>query len=211
LTDIILETKQLSFQDMIHYQDISILSDKVNFIVGSSGTGKSTLLRLFNGTYSPSNGSVFYLGKDISEIDTIELRKEVLLVSQSVYLFDTSIRDNFKHFYEFRGLNTPSDQDMKRFLDICCIPFSLEHDCTTMSGGERQRVYIAIFLSFQPKVIMLDEPTSALDKENSQNVIQNVLTFCKDNKITAIIVSHDSRITDAFAENIITIARRDGE
>ena len=69
-----------------------------------------------------------------------------------------------------------------------------------MSGGERQRVYIGIFLSFNPKVLMLDEPTSALDDENSEIVIKNVLDYCKDQGITVIVVSHDKQLTDKFAE-----------
>lgn len=209
MENIILKTKELSFQNMIHYDEIQVPSKKVNFIVGSSGTGKSTLLRLFNGTLSPSSGSIYYEEKDIETIDTIELRKEILLISQSIYLFDGSIEDNFRQFYEYRGLEVPSQDDMKYFLDICCIPFELNKDCTTMSGGERQRVYIAIFLSFQPKIIMLDEPTSALDKENSHNVIRNVLTFCKEKGITVIVVSHDPNLTETFAENMITIVRRE--
>lgn len=204
----IIETRDLSFHDMIHYQDIGVIANKVNFIVGNSGTGKSTLLKLFNATYSPSNGSVLYQGRDIFDINTIDLRKEVLLISQQVYLFDESIRDNFIRFYEYRELNPPSEQKMTEFLTICRIHFPLEQDCSTMSGGERQRVYIAIYLSFLPRVLMLDEPTSALDKENSHDVMHNVLHFCKENEITVIIVSHDPRITEEFAENIITIAKR---
>ncbi|MBH1940593.1 ATP-binding cassette domain-containing protein [Mobilitalea sibirica] len=211
MESMIISTKDLSFNDIIHYQDVGIIKNQVNFIVGSSGTGKSTLLRLFNGTYSPSQGNVFYEGQDLNEIDTIELRKEILLISQSLYLFDLSIRDNFIQFYEYRGLDAPSEQEMRRFLDLCCIPFPLEQDCTTMSGGERQRIYIAIFLSFHPKVLMMDEPTSALDKENSQNVIHNVLSYCKENNITVIIVSHDPNITEQFAEHVITIKRRESQ
>ncbi|QHQ62385.1 ATP-binding cassette domain-containing protein [Anaerocolumna sedimenticola] len=206
---IIIETKSLSFQNMIYYQDIQINENKVNFIVGKSGTGKSTLLRLFNGTLSPSGGAVYYRGKDILTVDTINLRKEILLISQSLYLFDESIKENFNKFYEYRGKTVPSEQKMKEFLDICCIDFPLDKDCLTMSGGERQRVYTAIFLSFLPKVIMLDEPTSALDKQNSFNVIHNVLIFCKENGITAIIVSHDKELTDSFADTIITIEKRE--
>lgn len=209
LEEIILQTKDLSYNTMIHYKDISILQNKVNFIVGSSGIGKSTLLRLFNGTLSPSSGNILYKGEDISEINTIDLRKEVLLISQSVYLFDMNIRDNFKQFYEYRGMTAPSDEIMLEFLAMCNITFPLDKDCMTMSGGERQRVYIAIYVSFLPKVIMLDEPTSALDKENSHQVIQNVIEFCKKKGITVIIVSHDIAVTESFTENLITIERRD--
>lgn len=203
--NIIFETRNLSFRDTIHYQDISIVKDKVNFIVGRSGTGKSTLLRLFNGTLTPSAGEIFYAGDNLLEMDTIELRKKVSLISQSVYLFDSSIRDNFIQFYEYRGLPAPTNEMMLEFLKLSQIDFPLDKDCTTMSGGERQRVYIAIFLSFLPKVLMLDEPTSALDKDNGYNVMQNVISFCKEKGITVIIISHDNNLTETFGENIVAI------
>jgi putative ABC transport system ATP-binding protein len=209
LENIILRTKNLSFNKMIDYKDIQIEKNKATFIVGKSGTGKSTLLRLFNGTLSPSNGSIYYSEKDISEIDTILLRQELLLISQTVYLFDTSIKENFKQYYGYRELGQPSDDEMKYFLDLCSVPFSLDSDCTIMSGGERQRVYIAIFLSFKPKVLMLDEPTSALDKQTGNEVIKNILDYCKNNEITVVAVSHDGNLTDKFAENIITIGGED--
>lgn len=209
MENIIIETKNLSFNEIIKYNDIKIIQHKSNFIIGKSGSGKSTLLRLFNGTMSPSSGTVFYSGKDINDIYTINLRQEVLLVSQSVYLFDATIRENFNHFYDYRELTPPSEEKMKYFLDLCCVPFSLDIDCTTMSGGERQRVYIAIFLSFNPDVLMLDEPTSALDRQSSVNVMENVLTYCGENGITSVVVSHDANITEKFAENIIMIGEDD--
>lgn len=200
----ILEAKGLIFHD-IHYPDIYIIKNKVNFIIGSSGAGKTTLLRLFNATASPDNGKILYLGEDISKIDTIKLRNDILLVNQTIYLFDATIRENFLQFYEYRGEVAPTGQIMEKFLAICCIPFPLDHDCTRMSGGERQRIYMAILLSFYPKVLLLDEPTSALDKENSLMVMQNIAVFCKENETTLIVVSHDGKITEAFAENIINL------
>jgi putative ABC transport system ATP-binding protein len=206
--EIILETKNLSFQDFIHYQDISIISNQSNFIIGESGTGKSTLLRLFNGTLPQSEGSILYKGMDILELNTIDLRKEVLLISQSVFLFDMSIKDNFNQFYEYRSIPVISSEEMQKYLNICCVPFPLDKDCTTMSGGERQRVYMAIYLSFHPTVLMLDEPTSALDKQNSVNVMKNIMTYCNENQITVVVVSHDPALTETYADNIITIEKR---
>lgn len=205
MDNIILETRNLIFNDMINYNDIQIIRNKANFIVGKSGTGKSTLLRLFNGTLSPSNGDIYYSNKDISDIDTIDLRHEILLISQSIFLFDASIKENFKQFYEYRDLASPSEEEMKYFLNLCSISFPLDNICTTMSGGERQRIYTAIFLSLNPRILMLDEPTSALDKQNSITVINNVLSYCKENDITVIIVSHDGNITEKFSENTIVI------
>lgn len=200
----ILETKDLSFKG-IRYQDISIEENRVNFIVGRSGTGKSTLLRLFNGMLTPDTGVLTYRGEDIEKIDTIALRREILLISQSVYLFDATIRENFREFYGYRGMEIPMEKEMKEFLAMCRITFPLDKDCSNMSGGEKQRVYMAIYLSFLPKVVMLDEPTSALDKENGLEVIRNIIAFCKGKGITVLIVSHDGSLTETFAENIITI------
>lgn len=209
MSNFILETRSLSFDEFIDYKDIKIEKNKSNFIVGKSGTGKSTLLKLFNGTLSSSSGSIFYSGKDISEVDTIILRQEILLISQTVFLFDMSVKENFKEYYSYRDLPLPSEEEMRFFLDLCSVPVSLESSCTTMSGGERQRVYTAIFLSFKPKVLMLDEPTSALDKQTGITVIKNILDFCRENEITVVAVSHDGNLTEKFAENIITIGEEE--
>ncbi|WFR60049.1 ATP-binding cassette domain-containing protein [Anaerocolumna sp. AGMB13025] len=208
---IILETKSLSYHNLIKYQDIKIYENHTNFIVGKSGTGKSTLLRLFNSTLPPSEGSIWYKDQDVMTLDTIKLRKEILLISQLVYLFDDSIKGNFTEFYKYRDMPVPTDQKIKEFLEICCLDLPLEKDCLTMSGGERQRVYTAIFLSFLPEVLMLDEPTSALDQQNGHNVIHNVLGFCKENRITTIIVSHDQELTNSFAEKVITLEKRENQ
>jgi putative ABC transport system ATP-binding protein len=199
-----LETKDLSFKG-IRYQDIAIEENRVSFIVGRSGTGKSTLLRLFNGMLTPDTGILTYNGEDIEKIDTIALRREILLISQSVYLFDVSIRENFREFYGYRGMEMPTEKEMTDFLAMCRITFPLDKDTSNMSGGEKQRVYMAIFLSFLPRVVMLDEPTSALDRENGTEVIRNVIGFCREKGITMVIVSHDGSLTETFAENIITI------
>lgn len=191
----------------IKYQRISIEKESVTFIVGESGTGKSTLLKLFNQTVSQTSGDIYFEGKNVEEYCAVELRKHISLISQSVFLFDDTIKANFEKFYEYRGEKIISNDDIRFFLNLCCIPFELDKDCTTMSGGERQRVYTAIFLSFKPKVIMLDEPTSALDNKNSYDIIQNIISFCKENHITVIIVSHDKNLTQKFAEKIISIEK----
>lgn len=208
LEEFILETKELCFNNIIAYKDIKISRGKVTFITGESGCGKSTLLKLFNGTLSQSKGKVFYNGKDTEKLNSIELRKEILLISQNVFLFDGTIKDNFIKFYEYRGEAVPSDKEINDYLNICCISFPLDKDCRTMSGGEKQRVYIAIYLSFKPEVIMLDEPTSALDSINTFSVIENILSFCRKVNSTVIIVSHDKELTEKFAEDNIALERR---
>ena len=207
MADFLFKAKQLCFHDTICFADLEIPNGKTTFVTGPSGAGKSTLLRLLNGVLSPTHGQLYYLGRNLEEFDTIELRKEVLLVSQAVFLFDGSIRDNFADFYEHREKNLPGDQTIKKFLAICCLPFEPDATTNTMSGGEKQRLYLAIFLSFHPAVLMLDEPTSALDSETANRVMQNIITYCQAEGITVIAVSHDQALTKRFGENILTLER----
>jgi len=207
MNQILFETQNLSFNNIITYPDIKIPKNKVTFIRGKSGIGKSTLLKFFNKTLTQTSGDIFYCNKNINHLDSIELRKEISLISQGVFLFDDSIRNNFINFYNFRGEPVISDEEMQFFLKLCCIDFDLSRVCTTMSGGERQRIYMAIFLSFKPKVLMLDEPTSSLDSANSMQVITNVINYCKDTGVTVIIISHDNELIKNFSENTLLIER----
>ncbi|HEX3032219.1 MAG TPA: ATP-binding cassette domain-containing protein [Bacillota bacterium] len=209
MTEHILETRDLEFNNVLSYGNLKIPRGKATFLVGESGRGKSTLLKLFNASLSPSRGELYYEGQKLEELDTIALRKEVLLISQNVFLFDTTIRENFRSFYEYREWELPSADRMEEFLRLCCLRLPLDRDCTTMSGGERQRVYMAIYLSFAPKVLMLDEPTSALDSRNGHDVLANILSYCREHAITPVVVSHDQELTREFAENIIQVGRRD--
>ena len=77
------QTQGLRFQDFLSYPDLVLPRDRATFLVGPSGVGKSTLLRLFNATLSPSAGRVLYNGRDVASMDTLALRREVSLVSRS--------------------------------------------------------------------------------------------------------------------------------
>lgn len=196
----ILTAKNVIFKNSIRYPLIQIASQKTTFIQGESGCGKSTLLRLFNATICPSAGQILFAAQDIQSLDTTDLRKQILLVSQQVFLFNQSIKENFITYYTYRTLPVPNEQTMKTFLRICCIDIPLDTLCTTLSGGERQRVSLAIFLSFTPTVLMLDEPTSALDTQNATTLIGNIKTFCTNHNITLIVVSHDTTLSTQFAD-----------
>lgn len=203
----VLSANKVNFKQMIHYPLVEIEKDAVTFISGDSGCGKSTLLKLFNGTLSPDSGTLYYCGQNISEMDTIALRREVLLVDQSIFLFDQSIRENFNSYYGYRGLPSISEEKMNLYLNLCCADFPLDKDCILLSGGERQRVYLSIFLSFLPKVLMLDEPTSALDPNTATEVLSRVFGFCRQKEITPVVVSHDKEIVHQFAQKNVRLKK----
>jgi len=197
--------KNVNYLNILHYPDLAIPADKATFLCGESGAGKSTLLRLLNGTLSPTAGEVSYLGKPIEDYDPILLRRDILLVGQSVYLFDLSIEDNFKEYYTYRDLPAPSRETMQTYLDLCALPLPLDSMCPNLSGGERQRISLAIHLSLQPKALLLDEPSSALDEKTAEAVLGNIKTHCNKKNITLIVVSHDKGLGALYADDIIVL------
>ena len=203
--NIIFNTENLEFNNMIKYPDLKIKEGITTFIKGPSGSGKTTLLKLFNAMKDTSNGEIFYKGVSIKDIDTIELRKKALLVGQEVFLFQESIKNNFDQFYEYLDREFTSESRMQEFLKLTMGNFALDKECINLSGGERARVYLAIFMSLEPEVIMLDEPTAALDKATAGNVLNNVKKYCEANKKTLIVVSHDETIINKYADEIIDL------
>lgn len=195
----------LNFNNMIHYSKIEMEENKATFILGKSGTGKSTLLKLLNASVSPMHGEILYKNKPLIQYDTIALRREITLVSQSVFLFDDTIRNNFAEFYHYRELPPPNESTILTYLQICRADFPLETTCQEMSGGERQRIFLAICLSFMPKVLLLDEPTSALDEHTSKMLMENLKRYCKEKSITLIVVSHDKLLAERYADEIINL------
>lgn len=203
----ILRTSEINFKGILSYPKIEIEENQVTFICGESGAGKSTLLKLFNGTLFADSGTVFYDETNIEELDTIRLRQEVMLVNQKVYLFKGSILENFKIFYGYRNKKAPNKAEIKKYLALCCADFSLEQPCESMSGGEKQRVYIAICLSMNPRVLMLDEPTSALDEKTSKRMLEKIKTFCHPHNMTLIVISHDPSLSEQYADRRVLIER----
>jgi len=195
----------VTFKNLIKYPNINIAENRATFICGKSGSGKSTLLKLFNASISPDTGEILYHEKPVTDYDTILLRREVILVSQSVFLFDLSIRENFIEFYRYRELPTPLDQSISPFLRLCLADFLLDTNCHDMSGGERQRVFIAICISFLPKVLMLDEPTSALDEDTAASLMENLKHYCHLHNITLIVITHDRLLAEKFADDLILL------
>ena len=202
---VIFTLEDVNFNNILTYPSMEIQSTGTTFLSGESGSGKSTLLKLLNGVLSPAEGSIRYGGKALETFDPIQLRREVLLVSQTVYLFDASIRDNFHTYYGYRELEKITDRAMNEYLDIAAISLPLDSMCSILSGGERQRVFLAINLSFGPKVLMLDEPTSALDDKNADLLMGNLITHCRERGITLLVVSHDRAIAEKYADHIITL------
>lgn len=187
------------------YDDFSIDKNEVVFVVGKSGSGKSTLLKLINNTLQMKSGRIFYKDENILNIKPVELRRNIIMTSQENFLFDMTIRENFHEFYKLRDLEELTDEEIAKFLKITNFDVDVNLDVEKLSGGEKQRVFLAIALSLNPEVLLLDEPTSALDNKTAFDMMKNIVDYCKQNDITLVVVTHARPLVDEFADKIIDL------
>ena len=198
--------QNVKYRGVVQYPDFEIKEKVTTFITGESGTGKSTLLKLFNGVITATEGSIYYGDKLVFDIDSIELRRQVLLVSQSAVLFDEqSIKENFSMYFYYRDASIPTDDEINYFLKMCSIEMPLKSRVYELSGGEKQRVFISIHLALGFEVLMMDEPTSSLDEKNGYAMLANIKSYCKENGKSLIIVSHDKEVVEHFADETISL------
>ncbi len=194
-----IEFKNVSFaydEDTQVLKDVSFTAKQgeVTALVGASGSGKTSILRLVSRLYDYDGGSILIDGKDIKDISTESLFKDVSIVFQDVTLFNTSVMENIR-----LGRESASDEEVRKAAKLAnCMDFidklpegfdtPIGENGAELSGGERQRLSIArAFLKDAP-ILILDEISASLDVDNEKK-IQESLNKLIENK-TVIIISH---------------------
>ena len=178
-------------------------------ILGSSGGGKSTLLRCINRLEEPTEGRVFLSGVEISAENIFEIRKKVGMVFQNFYLFShMSVMENLTYApVRIKGMSIEAALEKAKSL---LIQVGLENRAQsyphTLSGGEKQRIAIARTLMMDPQVILFDEPTSALDPEMVQEVLK-VIKSLASTGITILIVTHEMGFVKEVATRVLFLDR----
>ena len=194
-----IEFKNVSFaynEDAKVLKDVSFTAKQgeVTALVGISGSGKTSVLRLISRLYDYDTGSILIDGKDIKNISTESLFKNVSIVFQDVTLFNTSIMENIR-----LGRESATDEEVKEAARLAnCMDFIeklpdgfntlIGENGAELSGGERQRISIArAFLKDAP-VLILDEISASLDVDNEKKIQDSLNKLIKDK--TVIIISH---------------------
>jgi len=159
-------------------------------IVGPSGSGKSSLLRLLNRLDEPTTGTVYLKGVDSREMPPRELRRRVGMVLQQPFLFPGTVADNLR-FGPRQREEELSEAVLEDLLSGVLLGGFASRDVTNLSGGEAQRVSFARTLANAPEVLLLDEPTSALDDDSKREVEAVIHRISRERKIPCVLVTHD--------------------
>uniref|UniRef100_A0A673L019 ATP-binding cassette sub-family B member 6 n=1 Tax=Sinocyclocheilus rhinocerous TaxID=307959 RepID=A0A673L019_9TELE len=195
-------------------KDVSftVLPGQTVALVGQSGSGKSTIIRLLFRFYDVQGGCVKMDGQDISKVKQASLRAHIGVVPQDTVLFNDSIRHNIRY-----GRVTASDQEVEEAAiaadiheKIITFPEGYETQVgergLKLSGGEKQRVAIARTILKAPQIILLDEATSALDTQTERNIQASLAKVCANR--TTIVVAH--RLSTVIGADVILVLR-DGQ
>ena len=187
---------------------------KCNLIIGSSGTGKSVLLKNIVGLIEPNEGIVSYNGRDFhnsSASEQKQIRREIGMLFQGSALFDSMTVEENVMFPLNMLTEEMTDQEKIDRVNFCLKRVGLEGVNDKMpseiSGGMQKRVGIARAIVLNPKYLFVDEPNSGLDPQTAIKIDALILEITKEYDMTTVIVTHDMNSVVDIGENIIYLAR----
>lgn len=209
----------IEFKDISkHYSDSDFSIDNFNLsvekgdfvtMIGGSGCGKTTILKMINGLITPDRGSVIVNGKDVSESDIVELRRRIGYAIQGTMLFPhLNVRENIAYVPNLIHENDSekTDEAIDKWLDIVGLDSSiLSRYPHELSGGQQQRVGITRALAASPAILLMDEPFSAVDEITRTQLQKEMKEIHEKTKITVMFVTHDIREALYLADKVLVM------
>ena len=191
---------------VLHPLTLDIMPGEFMSLVGSSGGGKTTMLKLMNGLLLPDTGSVTVMGKDTQTVDLIALRRQIGYVIQGAALFPhLSVADNIGYV---PGLSKQklSSERLEELMQLVDLPVDLlQRFPCSLSGGQQQRVGIARALASNPSIMLMDEPFGAVD-EITRTVLQDsIQTLHARLSTTIVFVTHNIREALRLSDRVLII------
>ena len=177
-------------------------------ILGTSGSGKSTFLNMLAGLEKPTKGSIMINGVDVAKLSEKALAKfrqqNTGFVFQSYNLMpNLNAVENVSMPLIFKGVSKKSrEKQAKAMLKLVGLENRIKHTPNQMSGGQQQRVGIARAFVARPNLVFADEPTGNLDTKTTREVMEIMVSMCRENNLTLILVTHDRDIA-VYADRIV--------
>ncbi|WLV23900.1 ATP-binding cassette domain-containing protein [Aciduricibacillus chroicocephali] len=196
--------KQITAVDNIN---LSIAEGEIFGVIGYSGAGKSTFIRLLNRLEEPSGGSISIGEKEITKLSSKELRiarQDIGMVFQHFnLLWSRTVRENIAFPLEVAGVKA---EERKRRVEelIGLVGLAGREDAypSELSGGQKQRVGIARALANNPKVLLCDEATSALDPETTNSILDLLVRINKELGLTIVLITHEMQVIQKICNRV---------
>ncbi len=196
-------------QDVLHNINLKINEGEFVSVIGHSGAGKSTFLKMLIGEDKPDTGEIWI--EDI-RVDKVKpqylpyLRRRIGVIFQDFKLLPSrTVFENISLAMEAAGASkADAKRDIPRLLELVGLPGKEKKYPRELSGGEQQRVSIARALSHNPIILLADEPTGNLDKTNTYEIITLLLKI-NNSGTTVILATHDQDVVDKLKKRVITL------
>ena len=194
----------LSFDDQVVVRNLTFTLPlgSTTILLGASGAGKSTVLKLILGLLRPDSGRISVNGHrigDMREVDLLKLRADIGMLFQETALFDSLTVQENVGYRLYEETDMPADQVLQRVnevLGFIGLAEYLERMPSELSGGQRRRVAIARAMASRPKLLLFDDPTTGLDPIIATSVDDEIIKLRDLEKVTSVLVTH--QIRDAF-------------
>jgi phospholipid/cholesterol/gamma-HCH transport system ATP-binding protein len=193
----------LAFDDRMVLNKLSfrVMKGETKIILGGSGGGKSTIIKLVLGLLKPDQGRIFVDGEDITdynEVQMMKVRKKIGMVFQEGALFDSlSVYDNVAYRLHEQGLAEEEvEPEVRRMLRFVNLEDAIDKMPSELSGGMRRRVGIARALIGDPKIVLFDEPTAGLDPPTARTICELAMKLRDLEDVSSIFVTHEMNNLD---------------
>ena len=207
------ENVNKKYNNIFSLEDINLTIDKGEFvsIVGHSGAGKTTLIKMILSEEKPNHGNISLHSEKINKLKggkLINLRRKIGVVFQDFRLLSNrNVFENIAFAMEASGkTDLEIAKDVPHVLDLVDLKDKINHFPNQLSGGEKQRVAIARAIVNRPEIIIADEPTGNLDPINTYDIIQ-ILKKINDLGTTIILTTHNKGIIDHLKKRVITMEK----
>ena len=191
--------------------NVEIEKGKITTILGPNGSGKSTLLSLFAGLNKPNSGDISINGKSIKSLKQKELAREIATVhQQNTVPSDITVKElvaygRIPHKKYFQGNTEIDDEIIEWAIKRTGLENLKDKAVMGMSGGERQRAFIAMALAQKSEILFLDEPTTYLDIYHQVEILELVKELNEESKLTVVMVLHDINQAIKYSDNVIVM------
>ena len=191
---------------------LTVKSGRVTGIIGHTGSGKSTMVQLFNGLEKPMEGRVLLDGADIwekpKEMRALRFRVGLVMQYPEYQLFEETVRADIAFGPKNMGLDEAEiDRRVREAAALVELPaVLLDKSPFELSGGEKRRAAIAGILAMQPEVLVLDEPAAGLDPRGRDLILRGIRAYCDNFGATVIVVSHSMEDMASLCDDIVVMA-----
>ncbi len=199
--------KTFGSHEVLRDINLTVKKGEVISIIGSSGSGKSTMLRCVNLLETPTDGRILFEGKNIADksMKLSQYRAKVVMVFQQFNLFNnmTALANCVRpQMIVLKRSRTEAEAEAKKYLEMVGMSAYLNARPAQLSGGQKQRIAIARALSMNPDAILFDEPTSALDPEMVGEVL-SVMKKLAESGLTMLVVTHEMGFARDVSSRVI--------